>query len=56
METGWKFERTDGCVNNMANWTAVNKENEEYLIQVSWPLEWSSTGEPPAGEDCVNVM
>lgn len=56
MENQWSFELTDGSVTNMATWQAVSKEDEKYLIQVSWPLEWSSTGEPPVGEDRANAM
>ncbi|KAJ5325898.1 putative esterase [Penicillium brevicompactum] len=56
MESQWSFELTDSFVKNTATWQAVNKEDEKYLIQISWPLEWSSTGEPPVGEDRANAI
>lgn len=31
----------------MASWLVVNKQDEKYLIQVSWPLEWESTEDQP---------
>jgi hypothetical protein len=55
-ESQWTIELINGYVNNMATWLAVNKQDEKYLIQVSWPLEWSSTGEQPVGDDKANAM
>ncbi|OQE42335.1 hypothetical protein PENCOP_c004G05746 [Penicillium coprophilum] len=47
MEDQWTFEQAGCHVQNMANWLVVNKQDEKYLIQVSWPLEWKSTKDEP---------
>lgn len=47
MEDQWTFTQADCHVQNMASWLVVNKQDEKYLIQVSWPLEWESTEDQP---------
>jgi hypothetical protein len=56
MDSKWRFEPKNGNGTNIAAWLAVNKEDEKYMIQVSWPLEWSSAGEPPAKDNKANSM
>lgn len=47
MQDQWKFEQADCHVQNTASWLVVNKQDEKYLIQVSWPLEWELTEDQP---------
>lgn len=47
MEDQWTFEQAECYVQNMASWLVANKQDEKYLIQVSWPLEWESTEDQP---------
>ncbi|KAJ5213879.1 hypothetical protein N7449_001048 [Penicillium cf. viridicatum] len=47
MQDQWTFAQADYYVQNMASWLVVNKQDEKYLIQVSWPLEWESTEDQP---------
>ncbi|KAJ9491022.1 hypothetical protein VN97_g2211 [Penicillium thymicola] len=47
MEGQWTFAQVDCYVQNMASWLVENKQDQKYLIQVSWPLEWESTSDQP---------
>lgn len=47
MEGQWTFTQADCYVQNMASWLVVNQQDEKYLIQVSWPLEWESIEDQP---------
>ncbi|KAJ6124393.1 esterase [Penicillium samsonianum] len=47
MEDQWTFEQWDCHVQYMASWLVVSKQDEKYLIQGLWPLEWESTEDQP---------
>ncbi|KAJ5364886.1 uncharacterized protein N7496_010599 [Penicillium cataractarum] len=52
----WDFKRNDGCIRNVASWDVTSPQNQPYLLQVSWPLEWASLEEKDTITSKANVL